>query len=756
MSASGGVIDSFFISLGFKPETGGLKAFQREAEEAKQSVLSIGTALAAFATGFAVKEIAKIGSDFEQTRIQIAGFFTALGQSQDFNSALSDADEALQMIASAAAKLPGEAEEYQQVFTDTFSFVKGAVGGSLKEMTDFTNTLTAIGKAGRLDAGQIARETDELLSAGKGRAATRNRLWMQLLPLMRHLEGQAKLTSEQFNAMTETKRADLMKQAFAGLKPMLDASANSFDAMWGAMVSGAKKLVRLGTVGLFDRMKKALAGLNAMFFDADFNLTALGEEVVASGKKVVSMIGNVVDFGVAIVKWFGQSAVATKALKYGVAALGVALTGLALSKVTKSVALLFKGIFDLKKLLMGGLFLAIFLVAEDLYVFKKGGDSVTGMIVNKLGPAGEYLTKTVLGGLVGGLLALRFAFVRTAIKAVASWAMILGPLSLVLVGLAALALGIYYAYTHWDKFGAGAKTAITVVTTMLGVLGVALVAFKASAIAASLQIAAGFTLMNMPLILLLLALAAIGVAAYELGSNWDGVVSGMTDVWQAFVDSVKGGANALAESVSFGMWSPFDTGAKRADREIKDLSASTAYYKAQRRKNNPSSLVSEAPAAVNAANASFIPTPMRNPNARREDWNDYQSTEANAPEPTSDERASFTAADEASYQRRRANRAFVDASTGSGLPPGAPYPFAPPYPAPAASMTGAQAGAGVSSSTSYATTTYVTVPAINVTGAASPEATAKAIRAELDRVKRDTDRANRSALHGARNKGAAL
>src|SRR5439155_908062 len=112
---------------------------------------------------------------------------------------------------------------------------------------------------------------------------------------------------------------------------------------WGAMISGAKKLVRLGTAGLFDRMKRALAGLNAMFFDADFNLTELGQSVVDAGKKLVRVVGNVVDFGVAIVRWFAKSAVAAKALKAGVALLGIALAALALEKTVGGVAKLFGG-----------------------------------------------------------------------------------------------------------------------------------------------------------------------------------------------------------------------------------------------------------------------------------------------------------------------------------------------------------------------------------------------------------------------------
>ena len=773
---SGGVIDSLFVALGFRTDTSGLKSFQRDAEEAKSSVLSIGTALAAFATGFAVKEIAKIGSDFEQTKIQIAGFFTALGQSKDFNSALGDADDALQMIAAAAAKLPGEAEEYQQVFTDTFSFVKGAVGGSIQEMTDFTNTLTAIGKAGRLDAGQIARETDELLAAGEGRAMTRNRLWMQMMPLLRQVDGQAKITTKSFNALTEQKRAELMKKAFSGLKPMLDASAASFDAMWGAMVSGAKKLVRLGTVGLFEKMKRAISQLNDVFFDADFNLTKFGQEVVDGGKKIVQMIGNVVDFGVAVAKWFGGSEMAAKSFKLVLGVLGMALGALAFEKVARGVGLLFKGLFDLKRLLMGGVFLAIFLVAEDLYVFEKGGKSVTGMLVNKLGPAGEYITKTVLGGMILGLAALRFAFVRTAIRAVASWVMMLGPLAVAILAIGAFALGIYEVYKHWDEFGAGAKTAITVATTALGFLLGAILYVKAQALLAAGRIFLAWLVAQAPLIPFIALLALVAVAAYELGNNWGDVMKGMSDAWDAFIDSYKEDVNFITETLTLGQWSPFDTKEKKTGREIKDLDASTAYYKKKRHENNPDQM-SEGPKADTSNSSRPLPP---NRNAHSEDFNVYQSDAGATPE-TPDQIASFTTAESADYDRRRKaqNDAFAAAvKAGYATPTSKPGDGVGATGAPgtgdAAAPTGlgaarellerarkewndrtsmggaAASGAGNGPVNNSITT--INIPAINVNGAQHPEETAREV---MRQFKRELERRDRSVTRDAQNKKAS-
>jgi hypothetical protein len=80
------VIDSFLIALGFKVDPAGAKQFKQNVDEIKDQAIGLGTAVKAFVAGFAVKEIAAIGSTFEQNQIQIAGFLSALGQSSDFNA----------------------------------------------------------------------------------------------------------------------------------------------------------------------------------------------------------------------------------------------------------------------------------------------------------------------------------------------------------------------------------------------------------------------------------------------------------------------------------------------------------------------------------------------------------------------------------------------------------------------------------------------------------------------------------------------
>jgi hypothetical protein len=470
-AGAGSIIDEFWVALGIKPDPEGFKQIHRQVDEAKESLLSVGGAMKAFVAGMAVKEIASIGSTFEQNRIQIAGFLSALGQSSDFNAGLHDAEGVIAQITKDAALLPGEAQEYIEVFKAGFPFVKAAMpGGSLKDMTDFTNQLTAIGKTFGLDAGLIAREFDHMLSAGKGQASLRLPLFRQLMAFMRNVPGQAKLTAESFNAMTAPARLHLLQSTFKQLQPMLDASASSFDAMYGAAVSMVKQLTRVTTAGLFDQIKRGLDQINHLFFNDDATLTDFGKNFVEGAKTIIRWISQIISMLGGMAMWLVKSEVGSKLLKVALVGLGLALAALALEGTISSFGKLFSVLFNIKRLLTGALFVAIALIAEDLYVFSQGGDSVTGMLVKKFGPG---LMKVV--GIVGvlGLLFLRFPVLMnrvgfsigmmigrvmlalgpllgtiirigvvslvTGARMAASWAMALGPL--LLIAAAAFAIG---------------------------------------------------------------------------------------------------------------------------------------------------------------------------------------------------------------------------------------------------------------------------------------------------------------------------
>lgn len=536
MAVGGTIIDSLLISLGFVSDTSGLESFKRKAEEGATSILKYGAAAGVALGALVTKAVADVSNEFEQNMLVIAGTFSALGVSSDFNAGLVDAEKTLNKITVAAAKLPGEASDYIEVFRAGLTGIKGAMPtGTIDEMVDFSNTFAAVGKSLQVDAGQIGRDLSLLLGV-KGHAGADVRTFQKMLPFLMQVQGQAGLTAESFNKMSQAARLDLLRKSFVKLKPMLDASAESFDAMKGAVVSAGKQMIRLGGVALFKGMKVGLGKLNAAFFDSAGKATALTDKVVAFGNSIGRMVTQAVSSMAALVEWFVRSDAAMTVLKTTVGLLALAMAGLAFESVAKGVGTLVFALTNLKRLFTGALVVAIGLVADDLYTFYTGGESVTGMIVAKLGPAGLWLTKVVLGGLVLGLAALRFAFVRTAIAAAASWAMTLWPLTLLVAGIAAVALAVNYLRDHWNEFGAGAKTAIAVVATSIGVLIAALVAAKTAAFLFAMQfwvMAAGAALVASPIYLIVGALAAAGVATFLLLRNWEKMTHGMLSAWQS-------------------------------------------------------------------------------------------------------------------------------------------------------------------------------------------------------------------------------
>lgn len=457
MTGAGGVIDQFFVALGYKVDPKGIDEFQKKTESAKDSILNFGNALKVFATGFVARSIAKIGSDFEQNQIAIAGFLSTLKISPNFEAGLQDASDVIKQITIDAAKLPGEAEEYIEVFRAALPMLKRALpGGSLRDLTDFTNQITAVGKTLNIDAPQIGRDLSLMLS---GHAGAQVRTFRELLPFIQTLPGQANLSAEAFNGMSASARAALLQQTLGveGLQKMLTASAGSFDAMSGAVMSMVKQVTRAVTGPLFNAMKQGLDAINAAVFNSTGQLTEFGQGLVDGGKRVISFAVNLVKAAGSIVLWIGKIPGLLTVVKF---ALRPVLAMLAGSQILKAVAgitklakamLVFKGATMGSALVLGGLAIALALVAEDVYGFFNGIDSVTGVLVEKWGPA-IYVVIATLGALGVALGAVVVAQNVAAIQMAIGWAVAAAPLVALLAGMAMLAGAIDNVTKHWEVF----------------------------------------------------------------------------------------------------------------------------------------------------------------------------------------------------------------------------------------------------------------------------------------------------------------
>lgn len=433
------IIDSFLISLGFSVDPKGAAEMKKQTDSAKSQLLSLGNAVKAFATGFVVKEIAAINSSFEQNRIQIATFLNALELSPSFEQGLSDASDIIAQITKDAAKLPGEAEEYVEVFKTNAAYLKQAIpGGSASDIAAFTNRLTAVAKtvASTMDAGQIGRESGMLL-ATEGRAGSHNVLWQKLLPILMQVDGQAKITAQSFNALTQTKRVELLNKAFDKMQPGLDAASDSFDAMWGAAVSGVKQMVRALTPGVFAGMKAAISELTGVFINDQGKLTAFGESVATVGRDVGIFVTRMIRFAYKLGGALVDLADAEPAVKFGLIGIIGAVVGL-------------------EKVLKFGLIGAILLIAEDLYTFYEGGQSVVGLLAEQF-PEAVTILQGLLWALGVAFVAVQGKAVTAAAETAAAWAIANAPIVFMIGGIAAILYGLNQIINKWAEVKATAK-----------------------------------------------------------------------------------------------------------------------------------------------------------------------------------------------------------------------------------------------------------------------------------------------------------
>lgn len=237
-----------------------------------------------------LENITELGSKFEQTQIQMAGFFKAMGMSKDIDAGMGLASQAIEKIRIDSAALPGEAEEYFNVFKANIPVLTKAVGGGLDNMLNYSDKFTAIAKTFGLNMDMVARDMTGLLREGHATANASNTTWLAMLPTINTVAKYAKLTAEEFNKMSAPERAKAISAAFEALDPMLKKSAGSFDAMKGALKSNVESIIRLGTTPLFEMAKKSLERMNGLLYDSDGNATALANTIIDVGRNIGSAL----------------------------------------------------------------------------------------------------------------------------------------------------------------------------------------------------------------------------------------------------------------------------------------------------------------------------------------------------------------------------------------------------------------------------------------------------------------------------------
>lgn len=243
----------------------GVSVLGRVTEAAKAGLRTMfNTAMVAGAIGLTAAVgtlaygITNLNAQAESTAVGIAGMVNAAGATNasggiaSWGESMQFAEQTMVQIRRDAAALPGEAEDFVEVFRAGLAPALEA-GMRASDVAQFTNRFAAVGISFRVDAPQIGRDLNLML---QGRAGAHVNMWNRL-------KSTIGLTAAQFNALTAAQRQARIDEAIRRYDNMIGAFGNTWEAVSSTTVSYFKELARFGSRPMFDALKNDLRDLNS-------------------------------------------------------------------------------------------------------------------------------------------------------------------------------------------------------------------------------------------------------------------------------------------------------------------------------------------------------------------------------------------------------------------------------------------------------------------------------------------------------------
>lgn len=181
----------------------------------------------------------------ESTTLVIAGMLQANGATGTLAAGLGDAQNVLAQIRRDAAALPGEAQDFVNVFQLALPAALQSGMRSALDVSRFTNQFGAIATAFGVDSQQAGRDARFIL---QGHAGAHVAMW-------NHLQSLIGLSSEKFNKLSAPERLARLQRATAHYGDMVHAYGNTWEAATSTIKSAGTELLRVGTAPLFERAK---------------------------------------------------------------------------------------------------------------------------------------------------------------------------------------------------------------------------------------------------------------------------------------------------------------------------------------------------------------------------------------------------------------------------------------------------------------------------------------------------------------------
>lgn len=247
--------------------------------------------------GFAFNDVQQKA---ESTQLAIAGSFKAYGMVDTFQEGQKAASYAFKQIRADAAALPGEAEDYIDVFRTGLPAIAATGISDLSRMMAMSNRYSAVAIANQVDAAQAGRDMYLML---KGHAGAHVKTWTVLQALIGK-------SAEQFNKMTALDRFKAVEGVLGKYQEMLDAYNHSWEAQKGTLVSYVKQFTMAATKPMFEAASRSLERMNNWLGANQARIEKISE---IWGKKVYGQIERVEKLAMRVYGWFDRAAKAMAA-----------------------------------------------------------------------------------------------------------------------------------------------------------------------------------------------------------------------------------------------------------------------------------------------------------------------------------------------------------------------------------------------------------------------------------------------------------
>lgn len=272
--------------------------------------------------GEMVHRIIEVGAAAENAKISIAGLLSASGLTfgNDFNTALAMSSEILAKMRVDAAALPGTFEDLTEIFQRAIPGGSSA-GKSVNDIEHLSAQMMAVGKTFGMSSEFIGREFAEMM---EGRASSR----VALFSKMRQFMGDD-MTAAKFNAMAAPEKWEAIERALGKFGPMIREYATTWDAISTTAESYLTNIIRVGSAGVFETLKRDLADVNEWYERNEETILSVSRAVFDDLGGAIKFVVQIVEASVdTVLEWmqrFGLAKDSADAVQLLVEAIGIGI-----------------------------------------------------------------------------------------------------------------------------------------------------------------------------------------------------------------------------------------------------------------------------------------------------------------------------------------------------------------------------------------------------------------------------------------------